>query len=441
MKTIYSLLAILIFSLPANAICRIDTVLNFTYPIGTSVKEIQSRLINTYDPSNNLIQEVSQNWDNATLRFVNDYKYNFVNDASGNKIEELYQIWDNVSSAWVNGNKRNFFYDALGNDTLTLNYTWLSSSAWRNIFRQRKIFDAIGNMVGAESQRWDASSSSLQNYLKQTNTFDAFKNQITGLSEQWNVTTGAWENLSKVTNLTDVSGRIVNKTYQGWDVTTTTWLNTIQYLYTYNTSGKTTEIKVQLWDISTASWADKTKQFNTYNSAAFLAKDSTVDMSVLGTWVNREQKSYVYNAANKLLERKTEEWNSAASAWLNYEKRTNEYDASNYLIAYDQYRTWNNTSASYDNHTRSENKCTDIPTSVVETSVENDARIYPNPITNNTVFIDSKTEQTFSIVNLNGQSLQSGNLKKGRNNIDVNGFSSGLYFIKIGNEVRKIIIQ
>jgi hypothetical protein len=57
------------------------------------------------------------------------------------------------------------------------------------------------------------------------------------------------------------------------------------------------------------------------------------------------------------------------------------------------------------------------------------------------LFIDSKTEQTFNLLNISGQLLQSGSLKKGTNTVDVNGLSSGLYFIKIGNEARKIFIQ
>jgi hypothetical protein len=160
-----------------------------------------------------------------------------------------------------------------------------------------------------------------------------------------------------------------------------------------------------------------------------------------GTWKNSGQTSYTYNASNLLAEMKVEEWQSASSSWGNYRMDTYEYNATNDLIANDEYRDWNTTTTQYEDHLRYEYKCTDIPTSIISTIAQNDLKIYPNPVTNNQLFIDSKTEQTFSLINLNGQSLQSGNLKKGRNNIDVNGFSSGLYFIKIGNEVHKIIIQ
>ena len=82
-----------------------------------------------------------------------------------------------------------------------------------------------------------------------------------------------------------------------------------------------------------------------------------------------------------------------------------------------------------------------MPTAIKENSVQNDLKIYPNPVTSNQLFIESNSNQSFSIFNLNGQSLQNGILKNGTNTIDVSGLFSGMYFIKIGNKVQKIIIQ
>jgi|GEM_PF-6050136 len=74
-------------------------------------------------------------------------------------------------------------------------------------------------------------------------------------------------------------------------------------------------------------------------------------------------------------------------------------------------------------------------------AIQPDIHIYPNPVADNQLYIDSKVAQSYSLLNLNGQVLMRGSIQAGNNHIDVRPLSSGLYLIKIGHEIKKIIIQ
>ena len=71
--------------------------------------------------------------------------------------------------------------------------------------------------------------------------------------------------------------------------------------------------------------------------------------------------------------------------------------------------------------------------------------IYPNP-TNGVLFVQtlhatSLPDQTYRITNLMGQTVLSGSITAETQQIDVSGLSEGMYFMTIGSETRKFVVQ
>ena len=71
--------------------------------------------------------------------------------------------------------------------------------------------------------------------------------------------------------------------------------------------------------------------------------------------------------------------------------------------------------------------------------------VYPNP-TNGVLFVQtlratSLPNQTYSITNLTGQTVLSGNITAETQQIDVSGLPKGMYFISIGSETRKFVVN
>lgn len=67
-------------------------------------------------------------------------------------------------------------------------------------------------------------------------------------------------------------------------------------------------------------------------------------------------------------------------------------------------------------------------------------KIYPNPIKENTLFIDNlENLKEAEILNIAGQVVKKQNLTSGTNAINVSHLSSGIYLVKIGNQTYKVI--
>ncbi len=78
---------------------------------------------------------------------------------------------------------------------------------------------------------------------------------------------------------------------------------------------------------------------------------------------------------------------------------------------------------------------------VIAVAVENpiNLAIYPNPAKDN-LYIRSSQPADYSIINLLGQTLQSGHLTRMMNNLDVSELHAGVYFITVtnGNDIQKV---
>ena len=66
-------------------------------------------------------------------------------------------------------------------------------------------------------------------------------------------------------------------------------------------------------------------------------------------------------------------------------------------------------------------------------------QVYPNPVTDKMIIsTENNDTETFSIVNLLGQNVQTGQLN-GQKEVSVNELSAGTYFLKVGAETIKFV--
>ncbi|MAZ72936.1 MAG: lipase [Flavobacteriaceae bacterium] len=72
------------------------------------------------------------------------------------------------------------------------------------------------------------------------------------------------------------------------------------------------------------------------------------------------------------------------------------------------------------------------------TDYSHDIQVYPNP-TQNVVYVNVATDVFFEIYTTLGQKLLQGELHGATKQIDISGFSEGVYYLKINNEAIKIV--
>jgi len=90
------------------------------------------------------------------------------------------------------------------------------------------------------------------------------------------------------------------------------------------------------------------------------------------------------------------------------------------------------------------------PNSIVDFTSENNWNVYPNPASSIVIVTaspdalispDSYREQQFQLFNAYGQEVKIQNLVIGKNEINISNLPSGIYFLKIGNTAKKILIS
>jgi hypothetical protein len=71
---------------------------------------------------------------------------------------------------------------------------------------------------------------------------------------------------------------------------------------------------------------------------------------------------------------------------------------------------------------------------------ENDFTIFPNPASSS-INIITDAKQSLTIYSILGEKIGNWQLAVGKNEIDISNISDGIYFLKIGNTVKKVIVQ
>ncbi len=174
------------------------------------------KITNTYDSSNYLIVEVTQNWDFLSNAFVNSSKDIFTNLPNGTVSQIVNQTWNTGTSNWDNAERNT--------------YTYNSSS-----------------------------------------------NLITELTEFWNA--GNWVNFSKITNTYNANNKLIQSLDQNWEASTSSWINDSQSYESYNGNGDLNQIISQLWNSTTSVWVNELRITFTYNPLAntsFISKNEVV---------------------------------------------------------------------------------------------------------------------------------------------------------------------
>ena len=79
------------------------------------------------------------------------------------------------------------------------------------------------------------------------------------------------------------------------------------------------------------------------------------------------------------------------------------------------------------------------PNGITEFS-EEEFSVYPNPVSIN-VFVILSEAKNLILMNSLGQELKTQKLEIGKNEINVSDLANGIYFLKIGNTAKKMVVN
>ncbi|MEI6172483.1 MAG: T9SS type A sorting domain-containing protein [Bacteroidota bacterium] len=339
-----------------------------------------------YDGSNNLISNIAQQFNN--ISWVNSYKYTNIYDASNNLINETGYLW--TGTDWMNSNQNIYTYDGANNQTSFISKQW--NTGWVNILKFTNTYDANNNQTSFLSQNWN--NNAWVNSSLITWTYDAYNNWTSYLKQQWNG--NAWENSWQFTSTYDVNHNLTIELQEKW--TNGEWTNFAKYIHSYDTNNNDTCGLAQTWNGN--------------------------------GWENYHRDTYTYDAKGNNTSLTGQDWNG--STWIYSNQELFTYDANNFRSNYSN-KNWNNAgvfiiagdSTHYYYHTVSGTN--DL------ISQGGGIPVFPNP-TSEKITISAGNNGHISIFNLSGQQLLQQEITEPKTSVDVSGFKSGVYFVRVTDD-------
>ena len=284
----------------------------------TGTWETTSRIINTLDANENIINSTTQHWDGGV--WVNYIRDIATFDANNNQTSTISQQWDTNISAWVNNSTYNTIY----------------------------TFDANKNQTGSLRQRWDTSTNKWVNEgYSSSFTYDTNKNVTNSSEVEWanGIIISGQQNLSVYDNNNNETSQI----NQTWDTSSKTWLNTDKTTYTYDVNKSNTSLTMQKW--TAGAWLNDTQYSNiiwTSQGKETIALSYDVMQWVNNSWSAIGKCTSTLDAYNNVTSQLQQDWDGSKSAWVNSSQDISTYDVNNNLTS-DLYQRWNNTTGVWDN--------------------------------------------------------------------------------------------
>ena len=416
---------------------------NYIWSISNSAWSFIDTTLYTYTLTNKTASLTKKdNANNFITRLLNSY------DAPDNLIEALNQDW---SSGWVNNFRDTFAFDNYGSLTLQENHQW-NTNQWVRAggYRYFYTYNPGGKFLTKITVSWNTSTLAWDTVSRITNTYNVNNQVIQTIGESYNQSLNSWQLISKRDYTYDVSfvntqtvdylwngSQWVNNT-QLINITWSTWTGDV------NTSDPQNYI-YQLW--SGSAWTNFNRLTYTYD--AFGSVVQFTELYVSGNWRNDARLSEFYDNQYNYTGIRSEAWNALAAVWdTAYEyKYIHTYDVDNNITQsiYQEYDVPNHV---FVNDSRT--VYSDFVLLGVEhiVSVKSPAKIYPNPVTDFAdVFLPDEAQGAFTyrIFDSTGRMIRAG---EGENNFRIlkEGLEKGLYLLDITgrkgtNYVLKFIVQ
>lgn len=390
--------------------CRIDTINTYSYTGIFGPKKITSHYINEYN-SNNLIttqtQQVfvtaSSKWDNFRQK---QYSYNSKNQ----ELTYVFKKWDAATVSWKNVEKIENTYSNIGK-TQTEKFDW---DEVNNLWKQKELtlytlnYDSLVNEEIIK--KWNTSAGQYVNYKKNSYT---------------------WNTISKLnsyifTELWSSSGNI--------------WYKSLKITYNYGFNFKPISIREDLWNNSTSSYNLNHLNNFKYNSNNQIIEDKSIQYNISTMEMDSFKLiKYSYNSNKKIISQLDYAFNKSTNQWVPFNNEIYEYNSNGFLIANEIYESWNQSTSMFTFRGRTEYLCATNTNSISEISV-NKINIFPNPIINGILNIESTLTGEFQLIDINGKTLMQDVLEIGVNQYDLTQLQNGVYFIELNNKTFKIIL-
>jgi Secretion system C-terminal sorting domain len=417
-----------------HAECRRDTIYYYDF---TPNKTLTGRTINKFDSKNLIIQSLEQNWDAISKLYTPTSRYTSTYDNNKNRLTFLQENWS--GTIWTNYTNKITTYNSANKETIIKDQTW-NGTAWQDYIVNTRTYDLNNNQILAVFTFYNTNSTVVAFGGKYESVYDSKSRNIINRSYDLQIPSLNYTLNDIDTNFVyDVNNlKLSNENYR-YDASTSKLIKWSLKNFTYNSNKDELTYTAQSWNSTTSTWENGIKATQTY-TPTFKVINYLFEIwnKNDNTWTKESQYNLKRNSDENTIEYSRQNW--VNTKWVNVFKNTYEYNSDKDANAIDAYYSFDTLSNTYINHNRQEYKCTFITANNDLFIYDKNVEIYPNPTTNGIIHVKVEEASNFSLIDMNGRLISQGKLNEGLNEINMlPNVSNGLYFLKVGNTVKKVI--
>lgn len=412
-----------------------------------------------------------QIFDTLSETWINGDKTERSVNSKGKTLNQAYFVWNKTTQSW---SQRSNFTNVYIQDTLLIESTSQNYIPHLNSLRFYEkytyTYNANGNQLTEIMHEWDTVTNSFTPINKHTLTYDAFQNKTSELRQIWNKTLSIYENYSFEEYLYTITQKLNIRTFKIWDGVT--YIDNYREINMYNTEDLVSVFLVQNFNTTTSNWVDNYKYLHEYDANKNMTIRITEDFDVpTMAFIPSYKETFNYNSQKKVTKSYYYRWladvtdwqerglsingyNDAGDTLLNHEyyerneainsleiksKETYQYQNYNPIYTQVRYRSYNSAGGYFDDVTSSEILCK-LKNLRIDNLSNINLKLYPNPISNGFLNIEINDSTPIEIFDLNNTLLMK-EVAIPNQKINVSSLIPGIYFLKINNQVTKLIIN
>jgi hypothetical protein len=357
----------------------------------------------------------------------------------------VYQ-WDIMTNSWLLSSKNIYQYQNNKIES-TINYALVRElNIWKKMTRIDYSYGKDGELIEKTDYNWTDEFNRWDSNSRVFYTYDTSGRQLEILVHKWNLNISDWQNYLKYINYYDNEYDWSEQILLSWDNTNKEWINYYRYLREFINTKPKNKLMYD-WDNLIKTWINY-KLFNYgYKKDTLLTDITEYDWARSSSqWYCFRYTQTSYDDDNKVI---SEESSTCRSPQRYLGKFDYIYDSTGRKIEKIEYR-WDNSNSIWILYHREFYFFKDGPTSV--SAISDNIYIYPNPASDYIDISAGKVIQSdakgpyIRIYDVLGMGIttplqratpayQGGEILR----IDISGLSSGVYFVKIGDVVRKFV--
>lgn len=212
---------------------------------------LDTRIIYSYDTSDDTITIIEQNWDPENSGWINFTSDKYLYNKDKFPLLRIESYWDTENDIWILFSLEGTLYDEKNNYLIDSSMTWNESmNMWTGSWKREFNYNTEGLKTDEYHYAWSDSDTNWFTDLHEIYFYD--QNHYLKLKEEWNLKDNEFVLYNKVEYACDSYGNVIKET--AFALIDTVWMGRTMSNFEWDINGNQTNIEGYVWNDLKKDW-------------------------------------------------------------------------------------------------------------------------------------------------------------------------------------------